>query len=113
MSDLPISRRSRTLLLWLARLAFIVYVAQLAALDHWRARPEGVQGLESSAVHVQHCHGGPASCADGNGAGAVGLAAGAAALPLPPDPFPTAARSAAPAFLEPFLPPPDRPPRRA
>lgn len=107
------SRRSRTLLLWLARLSFVVYVAQLAAFDHWHAGPEGVQGLESSAVHVQHCHGGPSGCADGSGAGAVGLAAGAAALPLPPDPFPTAAGSAVAAFLDPFLPLPDRPPRQA
>ena len=65
-------RRSETLLLAIGQLILIAYVFQVAALDHWHADPAtDVTGVVGSSVHAtvhgEHCHGGPASCADAGG----------------------------------------------
>jgi hypothetical protein len=65
-------RRSNTLLLLVAQLVLIAYVFQVAAFDHWDVDVgEDVAGVADSsahaAVHGNHCHGSPASCAEAGG----------------------------------------------
>jgi hypothetical protein len=61
-----LSRRSRLFVLWFAQLALVAYLFQLAAIDHWQADVNHIVGLEGSASHVQHCHGG-GDCSDASG----------------------------------------------
>jgi hypothetical protein len=80
-------RRSETLLLMIGQLVLIAYVFQVGAFDHWggshTAGADGfnVTGIAGTSahrtVHDDHCHGGPAGCADA-GAGFAQLAADAA-----------------------------------
>jgi len=108
------TRRSRTLLLWLARATVVIYLAQIVAVDHWRPDLSGrVSGVEGSAAHVLHCHADADGCAEGGGAGLVGTLAAASLTPLPPAPVRAVAPSADVSFEEPFLVVPDRPPRAA
>jgi hypothetical protein len=58
------SRRTRFLVLWCARLALLAYVFQTAALDHWHPDPADVFGYEGTSLHAVHCHGNAADCAD-------------------------------------------------
>ena len=84
-------RRSETLLLVIGQLILIAYIFQVGAFDHWggghAAGPDGlnVTGIAGtsahSTLHTEHCHGGPAGCADAGG-GFAQLAADAA-LRLP------------------------------
>jgi hypothetical protein len=65
-------RRSNTLLLLVGQLVLIAYVFQVAAFDHWDVDVgKDVAGIADSAahaaVHNNHCHGGPASCAEAGG----------------------------------------------
>ena len=113
MTALGTSRRSRKLLLWLARLTLVVYVSQLVAIDHWRPDSAQVFGVEGSAAHVVHCHGGASGCADGAAAGAVGLAEETALAPLPPTPLPVQVTSFIASVQEAFPSAPDEPPRAA
>ena len=108
------TRRSRTLLLWLARATVVIYLAQIVAVDHWRPDlSRQVSGVEGSAAHVLHCHADADGCAEGGGAGLVGTLAAASLTPLPPAPVRAVAPSADVSFEEPFLVVPDRPPRAA
>jgi hypothetical protein len=64
--------RSETLLLAIGQLILIAYVFQVAALDHWHTDPgtdvTGVIGSSAhAAVHSDHCHGAPSSCAEAGG----------------------------------------------
>jgi hypothetical protein len=73
-------RRSETLLLAIGQLILIAYVFQVAALDHWHTDPgadvTGVVGSSAhAAVHSDHCHGAPSSCAE-TGGGFAQFAAG-------------------------------------
>jgi hypothetical protein len=61
-----LSRRSRLFVLWFAQLALVAYLFQLAAIDHWQADVNHVVGVEGSASHVQHCHGG-GDCSEASG----------------------------------------------
>jgi hypothetical protein len=58
------SRRVRTLLLWLARLAIFAYAFQLAAVDHWHKDIGGIEGVQGSSEHRYHCHADPSGCAE-------------------------------------------------
>ena len=65
-------RRSHTLLLAIGQLVLIAYVFQVAAFDHWQVDPStdvtGVEGTSAhAALHADHCHGGPSSCAESGG----------------------------------------------
>ena len=59
-----LSAKQRVLVVWLARLALLVYVFQLGAIDHWHARTDAVTGVVGSQVHAAHCHSETANCAD-------------------------------------------------
>ena len=64
--------RSQTLLIAIGQLILIAYVFQVAALDHWQTDPAsdvtGIVGTSAhDALHGNHCHGGPSSCADSGG----------------------------------------------
>ena len=61
------SRRQRNLIVWLARLALIVYVFQIGAIDHWHVNPESVTGIAGSQLHAAHCHNATGDCADSSG----------------------------------------------
>jgi hypothetical protein len=54
------------------QLVLIAYVFQVAAFDHWDVDVgRDVAGIADStahaAIHDNHCHGGPASCAEAGG----------------------------------------------
>jgi hypothetical protein len=70
MTRFGLSRRTRTFLLWAARLALLAYIMQLGAFDHWHSHFDGVVGVEGSSAHVQHCHG-AGDCSAGGGAALV------------------------------------------
>ena len=112
MTALGTSRRSRRLFLWLARLAVVVYVAQIAAFDHWQSDATRIFGVEGSSAHVLHCHGDASGCADG-ATGLVGTLTEAALTPLPPAAVPAALLDARSSPAQPFLPVADEPPRAA
>jgi len=57
MTRSGLTRRSRSFLLWTARLALVVYLMQLSAVDHWHSHIGDVVGVEGSSAHVEHCHG--------------------------------------------------------
>ena len=108
------TRRSRTLLLWLARATVVIYLAQIVAVDHWRPDLSGrVSGVEGSAAHVLHCHADADGCAEGGGAGLVGTLAAASLTPLPPSAIRGEPLDIRASLDEPFLPAPARPPRAA
>ena len=113
MTALGTSRRSRKLLLWLARLTLVVYISQLVAVDHWHTDVAQVFGVEGSAAHVLHCHGVASGCAEGGATGAVGLPEETALAPLPPTPLPADALSFIASVQEAFPSAPDEPPRAA
>lgn len=76
MTYTELSCRTRTYLLWTARLALVAFVIQLAAVDHWHSDLSGVEG---SPAHAEHCHG-AGDCSTGGGA-AIALSAQPAPLP--------------------------------
>jgi hypothetical protein len=111
MSYFGLSRRTRTFLLWTARLALVVYLVQLSAVDHWHADFSDVVGVEGSSAHVQHCHG-AGDCSSGDSA-AFSVASQPVALPVPSlftygleNPSQLAPRAA-------FIAPPIQPPQAA
>jgi hypothetical protein len=112
MKTLAASRRSRRILLWMARLALVVYVGQIMAFDHWHADASQIVGVVGSDAHVLHCHGDAAGCADGAG-GLSGTLAEGAMRPVMPPAVPRAAASVTIAFAEALIPTPDYPPRAA
>jgi hypothetical protein len=57
MTHFGLSRRTRTFLLWSARLAFLAYFVQISAMDHWHTHITDVLGVQDTSAHVQHCHG--------------------------------------------------------
>jgi hypothetical protein len=81
MTGFGLSRRTRTFLLWTARLALVVYLVQLAAVDHWHTHIGDIEGVEGSSAHVQHCHG-AGDCAT-NAGPAIDANAQPAMLPVP------------------------------
>jgi len=105
-----LSGRQRSLLLWCARLALLAYVFQLAAVDHWRADVHDVVGIEGSAAHSAHCHGGPDGCSDGGGGFAVALES-PPPVPAPPLPLLSSLPSVQPSLNGAFIAAPDEPPR--
>ncbi|HWC30647.1 MAG TPA: hypothetical protein VG845_11265 [Dehalococcoidia bacterium] len=82
MTTLTLSRRTRTFLLWTARVAFLAYFVQLIAIDHWHTHPSDILGVEGTSTHVEHCHG-AGDCSDGGGAVSNPAQAAQASLPLP------------------------------
>ena len=64
MGSAGFPRRQQTLVLWLARLALLVYVFQIGAIDHWHANPESTHSLAGNQLHAAHCHSATANCAD-------------------------------------------------
>jgi hypothetical protein len=81
MIDSVLSRKTRTFLLWTARLALVAFFMQIAAVGHWQGGLEGVTGIEGSSVHVDHCHG-AGDCASGDGVGTA-ISATPPLLPAP------------------------------
>jgi hypothetical protein len=81
MTGLRLSPRTRRFLLWTARVAFLAYLIQIMAVDHWHRHPANVFGVEGTSAHVAHCHGG-GDCSDGAVASSPGLADNAI-LPMP------------------------------
>lgn len=111
MTRFGLSRRTRTFLLWGARLALVAYLVQLSAIDHWHTHITDVVGVEGSSAHVQHCHG-AGDCSDGGGA-LIPADAVLATRQLPPM---TTFGVAAASQLTPqaaFIAPPSEPPRSA
>ena len=78
-SQLP--RKTRTFLLWTARLALVAFMMQIAAVGHWHSDLGGVAGVEGSSIHIDHCHGG-GDCSSGAGA-SVAINTAPPHLPLP------------------------------
>lgn len=78
-------RRSENLLLAIGQLVLIAYIFQVAALDHWHTDVADVSGVPyssaHSALHDNHCHGAPSSCADAGGGFAQFSAEPAVRLP--------------------------------
>lgn len=72
--------RLRFLVVTTARLALVVVMLQIAALDHHFGVSD-VVGVEGSSAHSMHCHGDASGCADA-GSGAVLAAGDAFGLPL-------------------------------
>ena len=66
MTGFRLSPKGRRFLLWTARLAFLAHLLQIIAVDHWHAHPSSIAGVEGTAAHVAHCHGG-GDCSDGGG----------------------------------------------
>jgi hypothetical protein len=75
-------RRLRFLVVTCARLAFFIYVFQVAAVDHWHNDPNAISGLRGSALHASHCHAEQASCADS--AGPTTALTQTSLIPIPP-----------------------------
>jgi hypothetical protein len=84
----------RRYVLWMARLALVIYIAQVVAIDHWHAGPAETTGIPHSNAHASHCHG-SSSCAEGTSLSTALLKA--ALNPLPPEPRPYAIAASAPA----------------
>lgn len=111
MTYFSLSRRTRTFLLWTARLALLVYLVQLSAIDHWHAHFSDVVGVEGTSAHVQHCHG--AGDCSSNDSAAFSVTSQPVTLPVPSlftyglenpsQPTPQAA----------FISPPNQPPQAA
>ena len=86
MTGFRLNKRTRTFLLWSARLAFLAYLFQLMAIDHWHVHPADIVGIEGTSAHVAHCHGG-GDCSD-SGALAGPAVTEQATLPLSPPTLP-------------------------
>jgi L-alanine-DL-glutamate epimerase-like enolase superfamily enzyme len=85
MSGYRLSPRNRRFVLWVAKLALVAYIVQIMAVDHWQVDVSHITGVEGTASHAHHCHGG-GDCSSGGG-GAVSTALTTAAqTPLPPAP---------------------------
>jgi hypothetical protein len=111
MTGFGLSRRTRTFLLWTARLAFLAYFLQLSAVDHWHSHFSDVIGVEGTSAHVMHCHG-TSDCATMGGA-EFALSAQPATLPVPSI-VSLRFESAAQALPEAaFISPPSEPPQAA
>jgi hypothetical protein len=82
MTALRLSPSIRRFLLWTARVAFLAYLVQLVAIDHWHTHPTSITGLEGTSAHVAHCHG-AGDCSDG-GASISPAPASQASLPFVP-----------------------------
>ena len=111
MIGFGLSRHTRTFLLWTARLAFLAYLLQLSAVDHWHSHFSDVVGVEGSSAHVMHCHG-AGDCASMGGA-EFALSAQPATLPVPSTHslrFESAAQDMPEAA---FISPPSEPPQAA
>lgn len=109
MTGFGLNRRTRAFLLWTARLAFLAYLVQIIAIDHWHVHAADIVGVEGSATHVAHCHG-SSNCSDGGGA-ATSMVSDVATIPLPPSAslIATPGRERLPAAA--FIETPYRPPR--
>lgn len=109
MTGFGLNRRSRTFLLWTARLALLAYLLQIMAIDHWHVHPTDMVGVEGSVAHAAHCHG-AGDCSDG-GAAATLAVSDVATMPLPPSAswIATAGLERLPAAA--FIETPYRPPR--
>ena len=81
MTRFGLSRRTRFFLLWTARLALVVYLVQLSAVDHWHSPIGNIVGVEGSSAHVEHCHG-AGDCSTSGGA-ALTANAEPTTLPVP------------------------------
>jgi hypothetical protein len=81
MSYYGLSRRTRSFLLWTARLALVVYLVQLSAVDHWHSHFADVVGVEGNSAHVRHCHG-AGDCSTTSDPG-LNANAGPTTLPVP------------------------------
>ena len=81
---MTLTPRSRRFVLWMAQVALLVYVAQIAAVDHWHGATGHLRGLPDASAHAVHCHGAPSGCADG--AFLAPVVAAKALLPVPPEP---------------------------
>ena len=75
----------RRYVLLMAHLAFVLYVMQIVAIDHWHSHidPADAVGVPNSNAHALHCHG-SSSCADGASLSTAMLKP--ATTPLPPEP---------------------------
>ena len=97
----------RRYVLWMAHLAFLIYVAQIIAIDHWHADPAATVGIDHSNAHAKHCHG-SSSCADGASVSTAMLKP--AVNPLPPASRPYSIAPSVPspddAYVEMLLEPP-------
>jgi hypothetical protein len=111
MSYFGLSRRTRNFLLWTARLALVVYLVQLSAVDHWHGHVGDIVGVEGSSAHVQHCHG-AGDCSTTSDPG-LSANAGPTTLPVPSVVsfgLPVTSESTPQAA---FISPPSEPPRAA
>jgi hypothetical protein len=108
MTGFRLPPHTRRFLLWGARLAFLAYLVQIVAIDHWHTHPTDIYGVEGTSAHVAHCHG-AGDCSDGSAVASPALAE-RATLPMPPatTSFPQHDTDTAPAaaFAETLLQPP-------
>jgi len=111
MTGLRLSPSTRRFLLWTARVAFLAYLIQIIAIDHWQTHPAGVFGVEGTSAHVAHCHG-AGDCSDG-GAGTSPALSDSATLPLPPSSLAVSATDSDEAPAAAFAETPLQPPRAA
>ena len=103
------SRRQQIIVVWLARLALLVYVFQIGAIDHWHVNPEKVTGLVGSQLHAAHCHSATANCADSSGLS--GTLDEIKLTPLLPPAQAHVVLEALPSLTEATIDLPDQPPR--
>ena len=105
------SKRLRLLIVTCARLAFFIYIFQVAAIDHWHLDPNAIGGVKGSALHASHCHAEQANCADS--AGVTTSLTEISLIPIPPSAvlLPVATDAAQPEDAA--IPSPTQPPRRA
>jgi hypothetical protein len=111
MTRFGLSRRTRNFLLWTARLALVVYLVQLSAVDHWHAHAGDIVGVEGSSEHVQHCHG-AGDCSSG-GSAALSVYSEPTTLPVPPVQTTRLEQTSQPVPHAAFISPPSEPPRAA
>ena len=112
MTTFGFSRRVRTFIGICAQLAMLVFVFQIMAIDHWHAGPGDLIGVEGSAQHIAHCHGGGGGCAS-DALLSGPLAAASLATIAPPPAQRLDADLSTPIFSEAFLSTLDQPPRSA
>ena len=67
-----LSPRLRLLIALTERLALVVLLFQIAAVDHHFGVSE-VVGVEGSSAHTVHCHGNISGCADAAGDAAIAI----------------------------------------
>lgn len=108
MKATHLSRRTRFLIQWVARLALLAYIFQVGAFDHWHSHEID---LTAASTHSAHCHGVASGCADGGGlAGTLAEVPLTAIAPAPLFRVETPERVS---VFEVFLPAPEQPPRSA